>query len=136
MDVRGEPRVGPPHGLRDHLLRGCASTSEPANRAALVCADPRVSKTPTTGDSPRQVRANSGTEFEQEFMNGARRMTDERMIASSVSKTRSASSGAKYRSQDSKRGFDIPSCRIRRTSRSRIHASSTGSPSIAMELAT
>ena len=105
-------------------------------RRWLMLPDAYVSEPPTSRNLRRQVRADAAMESEQQVVKGQRRedpVGDGKLGAGDPLRQQRRELPI---AQDPRGGFDVAGGRMRRASRSRIHASSTGSPSIAMELAT
>ena len=139
-EVVQEPIAGAiAHAAHSRLEIGGVAThrhGDPPVRRGLMFTDANVSKPPSSRDVRRQVHADAPVEIEQKVVNGQIR---ERPVGN-----RELGVGDPFReqwsklpvAQDAEGSFDVAGGRTRRASRSRIRASSTGSPSIAMELAT
>ena len=99
-------------------------------------ADADVSKTPSPGHLRRQVHADAPVEIKQKVVNGQIRQRSVGNFEFGVGNPFREQRSEFPVAQDAEGSFDVAGGRMRRASRSRIQASSTDSPSIAMELAT
>lgn len=105
-------------------------------RRRIMAADSYVLQPPPPLHLRCQIRADAPVKFAQQVKNGQIRKGSVGDFKFGVGDPFREPRSEFPEAQDSKGSFDVADIRMRRASRSRIQASSTGSPSIAMELAT